>query len=206
MSLGEFAGDLRKKSFGCANLKTLKMPEDSSPRILRESPLASMPVPDAHMKFQAYDQIRRRPREVIGDNIVREQVYFPRSDRGSPSCPKHQETRKLEHDKPPLEIPRATRTLNTKQSKTRILFTEKHRGDKNKLARLSSNWKFGRYRLLQNARLSREEERQKVLVGTRNDTECLAVVTQLRGACGNQDLHDRDGGGKELWKGLHASL
>ena len=40
-------------------------------RILRESPLASMPVPDAYKKIQAYDQIRRRPGEVIGDYIVR---------------------------------------------------------------------------------------------------------------------------------------
>ena len=30
-------------------------------RILRESPLASMPVPDAYKKIQEYDQIRRRP-------------------------------------------------------------------------------------------------------------------------------------------------
>ena len=35
------------------------------------------------------------------------------------------------------------------------------------------------YRLLQNARLSREE-RQMVLAGTRNDTEYTAIVTQLR--------------------------
>ena len=41
-------------------------------RILRDSPLASMPVPDAYKKIQAYDQIRRRPGEVIGDYIVRE--------------------------------------------------------------------------------------------------------------------------------------
>ena len=45
-------------------------------RILRESPLASMPVPDAYKKIQAYDQIRRRPREVIGDYIMREQRAF----------------------------------------------------------------------------------------------------------------------------------
>ena len=43
-------------------------------RILRESPLASMPVPDAYKKKQAYDQIRRRP--SIGDYIVREQRAF----------------------------------------------------------------------------------------------------------------------------------
>ena len=45
-------------------------------RILRESPLASMPVPDAYKKIQAYDQTRRRPGEVIGDYIVREQRAF----------------------------------------------------------------------------------------------------------------------------------
>ena len=45
-------------------------------RILRESPLASMPVPDAYKKIPAYDQIRRRPGEVIGDYIVREQRAF----------------------------------------------------------------------------------------------------------------------------------
>ena len=45
-------------------------------RILRESPLASMPVPDAYKKIQAYDQIRRRTGEVIGDFFVREQRAF----------------------------------------------------------------------------------------------------------------------------------
>ena len=40
-------------------------------RALRDSPLASMPVTDAYKKIQAYDQIRRRPGEVIGDYIVR---------------------------------------------------------------------------------------------------------------------------------------
>ena len=44
--------------------------------ILRDSPLAPMPVPDAYNKIQAYDQIRRRPGEVIGDYIVREQRAF----------------------------------------------------------------------------------------------------------------------------------
>ena len=35
-----------------------------------------MPVPDAYKKIQAYDQIGRRPGEVIGDYIVREQRTF----------------------------------------------------------------------------------------------------------------------------------
>ena len=56
-------------------------------RILRESPLASMLVPDAYKKIQAYDQIRRRPGEVIGDYRERAPC-FPRDDRGSPTCPK----------------------------------------------------------------------------------------------------------------------
>ena len=33
-------------------------------------------MPDAYKKIQAYDQIRRRPGEVIADNIVREQRAF----------------------------------------------------------------------------------------------------------------------------------
>ena len=56
------------------------------------------------------------------------------------------------------------------------------------------------FHLLQNARLSREE-RQMVLDGTRNDTEYTAVVTQLRGAWDDQDLHDRDRGCKSFGKG-----
>ena len=51
------------------------------------------------------------------------------------------------------------------------------------------------YRLLQNARLSREE-RQMVLAGTGNDTEHTAIVTQLRSAC----LRERDRGGKSFGK------
>ena len=46
------------------------------------------------------------------------------------------------------------------------------------------------YRLLQNARLSREE-RQMVLAGTRNDTEYTAIVTQLRSAWDDQDLREQ---------------
>ena len=75
---GPICKDLRKKWFECANLKTLKDARrvERLLRILRESPLASMPVPDAYKKIQAYDQIRRRPGEVIGDYIVREQRAF----------------------------------------------------------------------------------------------------------------------------------
>ena len=56
--------DLRMKWFECANHARAV---ERLLRILRESPLASMPVPDANKKIQAYDQIRRRPGEVIED-------------------------------------------------------------------------------------------------------------------------------------------
>ena len=58
----------------------------------RESPLASMPVPDAYKKIQAYDQIRRRRREVIGDYIVRETL----------------EVRNLKYDVTTIEPPLST--------------------------------------------------------------------------------------------------
>ena len=56
------------------------------------------------------------------------------------------------------------------------------------------------YRLLENARLSREE-RQIVLAGTTNDTEHEAVVTQLRSARDDEDLRDRDRRGKSFGMG-----
>ena len=56
------------------------------------------------------------------------------------------------------------------------------------------------YRLLQKARLSREE-RQMVLARTRNDTQYTAIVTQLRSAWDDQDLRERDSEGKSFGKG-----
>ena len=53
------------------------------------------------------------------------------------------------------------------------------------------------YRLLQNARLSLSLEK----AGTRNDTEYTAIVTQLRSAWDDQDLRERDRGGKSFGKG-----
>ena len=76
-------------------------------RILRESPLASMLVPDAYKKIQANDQIKRRPGEVIGDYIVSETP----------------EVRNLEYDvmtiEPPLSTLLSALRLNTKWSKTK---------------------------------------------------------------------------------------
>ena len=47
------------------------------------------------------------------------------------------------------------------------------------------------YRLLQNARLSREE-RLVVLAGTRNDTEYKAIATHLRGAWNDQPMTETE--------------
>ena len=112
------------------------------------------------------------------------------------------ETRHLERGvtvvKSPLETPLSTLRLNTRWSKTRTRL-QRHRGDKNKLVRLSFELEIRGYRLLQNARVSREE-RQMVLAGTRNDMEYTAIVTQLRGALDDQDLFERDRGGKSFGK------
>ena len=123
---GPICRDLQKKWFECANLKTLKMHGELVERllrILRERPLASMPVPDAHKKIQAYDLVRRRPGEVIGDCIVREQRAFRELTEGSPTCPElpKSEVRSLEYDvttiEPPLSTPLSALRLNTKWSK-----------------------------------------------------------------------------------------
>ena len=129
-------------------------------RILRESPLASMPVPDAHKKIQAYDQIRRRPGEVIGDFFVREQRAFcemtealrcvrnsrneksgvrrhdHRANSGHSSVCSEAEYEIVEDEDTLIEAP-------WRQEQTGQTFSELEiRG----------------YRLLQNARLSREEQ------------------------------------------------
>ena len=112
------------------------------------------------------------------------------------------ETRNLEHDvtiiKSPLETPLSTLRLNTRWSKTRTRL-QRHRGDKTKLVRLSLSWKFGDLDFSK-LHVSREE-RQMVLAGTRNDMENTAIVTQLRSAWDDQDLRERDRGGKSFGKG-----
>ena len=200
---GPICRDLRKKWFECANLKTLKMHEELSfLRFLRESLLASMLVPDAYKKIQAYDQIRRRPGEVIGDSIVREQRAFRevsealrrvrnsrneksgvrrhdhRATSGNSSVCSEAEYEIVEDEDMFIEAP-------WRQEQTGQTFSELEiRG----------------YRLLQDARFSREE-RQMVLAGTRNDTEDTAIVTQLRSAWDDQDFRERDRGGKSFGKG-----
>ena len=160
-------------------------------RILRESPLASMPVPDAYNKIQACDQIRRRPGEVIGDYIVRKQravremtealrrVRNSRNEKSGARRHDHQVTsgnssvyseaeyEMVEDEDTFIEAPR-------RQEQTGQTFFELEiRG----------------HRPLQNARLPREE-RQMVLAGTRNDTEYTAIVTQLRSAWDDQNLRE----------------
>ena len=162
-------------------------------RILRDSPLASMPVPDAHKKIQAYDQIRRRPGEVIGDFFVREHRAFhemtealrrvrnSRSEKSGARRHDHRDTSVnssvcSEAEYEMVEDEDAFVEAPWRQEQTGQTFFELEiRG----------------YRLLQNARLSREE-RQMVLAGTRNDTEYTAIVTQLRSAWDDQDLRERD--------------
>ena len=94
-------------------------------RILRESPLAAMPVPDANKKIQAYDQIRRRPTEVLGDYIVREKRAF--RERGEKDG-----THRRQHHTSPGNS-RGGRRGRKHQS---IVATAKFRSR-------SSNWRFG---------------------------------------------------------------
>ena len=52
-------------------------------RILRDSPLASMPVLDAYKKIQAYDQIRRRPGRGHRRLNRERAACFPRDNRSA---------------------------------------------------------------------------------------------------------------------------
>ena len=45
-------------------------------RHLREGPLGKMPIPDAYQKIRNYDQVIRRPGEVIGEFVIREDNLF----------------------------------------------------------------------------------------------------------------------------------
>ena len=87
---------------------------------------------------------------------------------------------------------------NTKWSKMRTL-SQRHRGEE-QTGQTFFELEIRGHRVLQNARLSREE-RQMFLAGTRNDTEYTAIVTQLRSAWGDQYLRDRGRGGKSFGKG-----
>ena len=136
-------------------------------RILRGIPLASVPVPDAYKKKQAYDQSRRRPGLVIGDKIVREQrasremtealrrVRNSRSEKSGVRRHDHRATSVNSSVCSDAEDEDAFVESPWRQEQTGQTFFELEiRG----------------YRLLQNARLSREE-RQMVLAGTTRSTQ-----------------------------------
>ena len=161
-----------------------------------------MLVLDAYKKIQAYDQMRRRPGEVIGDYIVREQRAFRemtealRRVRNSRS----EKSRVRRHDH------RATSVNSSVCSEAEYEMVEDEDAFVEAPSRQEQTGQtffeleIRGYRLLQNARLSREE-RQMVLAGTRNDTDYTAIVTQLRSAWDDQDLRERDRGGKSFGKG-----
>ena len=130
-------------------------------------------------------KLGRRPGKVIGDYIVREQRAFRemtealRRVRNS----RNEKSGARRHDH------RATSVNSSVCSEAEYEMVE------DEDAFVEAPWRQEQtgqtffeleirgYRLLQNARLSREE-RQMVLAGTRNDTEYTAIVTQLRQCLG----------------------
>ena len=86
------------------------------------------------------------PGEVIGYYIVREQRAFREMTEALRRVRNYRNEKFLEYDvtiiEPPLETPLSTLRLNTIWSKTKTR-SQRHRGDKNKLVRLSLSWKFG---------------------------------------------------------------
>ena len=93
------------------------------------------------------------------------------------------ETRSLEHDvtiiKSPLETP-VYSEAEYEMVEDEDTFTEAP-WRQEQTGQTLFELEIRGYRLLQNARLSREE-RQMVLAGTRNDTEYTAIVAELRNA------------------------
>ena len=165
----------------------------ASPSDLVRDPLAAMPLPDTYKKIQAYDQIRLRPGEVIGYYVVREQRAF----RETTEAPRRIRHVREEKDK------RRHRHTSPGYSPADSEFDFDMVDEENGRIDPSSRQKTGQtcfeqeirvYRLISNARLSREA-RQMVLAGTRHDTEYGPVVTQLRSAWDDWDFRDRDRGG-----------
>ena len=141
-------------------------------RILRERPLASIPVPDAYKKIHAYDQIRRRPGEVIGDYIVREQRAFREMTealRRVRNSPDEKTGARRRGRQVPSGNSSAHSDAENEMVEDEYIFTEAP-WRQEQTGQTFFDLEIRGYRLLQNARLSREE-RQMVLVGTRNDTE-----------------------------------
>ena len=171
-------------------------------RVSRDSPLASMSVPDAYKKIQAYNQIRRRPGEVIGDYIVREQRAFREMTEALRRVPNSRNNKSgaRRHDH---QVTSGNSSVYSEAEYEMVededTFTEAP-WRQEQTGQTFFELEIRGYRLLQNARLSRGE-RQIVLAGTRNDTEQTAIVTQLRSAWDDQDLRERDRRGKSFGKG-----
>ena len=153
-----------------------------------------MPVPDAYKTIQSVRSNQASARRSHWRLHRERAACFPRCDRGHPwsESPRDEKTgaRRRVH----LAISGDSLVYSDAAYEMVRLLSQKHHGDKNRLARLSSNWKFRITAFFQNVRLSREEQRM-VLAGT-NGTESEAVVTQLRGAWDDQDLRGRHRGSK----------
>ena len=151
-----------------------------------------MPVLGASKKIQAYDQIRRRPGEVIGDHIVREKRAFHEMTGGLSEVSETPVTRKLEHDaavtKLPLEIPVYSdaeyEMLEDENTFTEAPWQQEQIGQ--------TFFELGNSGRPSSPKCTSLTSRATVLAGTRNDTEHTAIVTQLRSPWDDQDVRDRD--------------
>ena len=170
--------------------------------ILRDSPLSSMPVTDAHKKIQASDQVRRRPGEVIGDFTVREQRAFREMTealrRVRNSGAEKTGARRRGH---PAASGNSSVYSDAEHEmvEDEDIFTEAP-CQQELTGQPFFKLEIRRYCLLRNARLSRDE-RQMVLAGTRSGTEYTDFVTHLRSAWDGQELSDQDRGSKSFGTG-----
>ena len=180
---GQTCRDLRKKWFGCANLKTLKMNGELS------ASFVSCETALSHRR-RCLMLTRRYKRTIKSDvghrrshrRLHRERAArFPRDDRRPPTCPKLPRRENWSTTprvtKSPQEIP-VYSDAEYEMVEDENTFTEAP-WRQEQTGQTFFESEIRRYRLLQNARLSREE-RQMVLAGTRNDTEYTAIVTKLR--------------------------
>ena len=106
------------------------------------SALAAMPLPDAFKQIQAYDQIGRRPGEVIGDFIVREQRPFREMTEAICRVRNAREARDSRTAWPSLSTWWTTRKGEPS-----------HRGGWKFQVKLSSSWRFGATVFSKNARI-----------------------------------------------------
>ena len=113
-----------------------------------------MPVPDAHKKIQTYDQIRRRPSEVIGDYLRR--VRNSRAEKTGARRRGHQVTSRNSSVYSDAEY----EMVENEDTFTEAPWQQEQTGQ------TFFELEIRGYCHLQNARLS-QEEGQMVLAGTR---------------------------------------